>query len=97
MGLDWLSTLLSSLYFSGLDPGGPLFEKYDWSDGLNPSCADLVDNIHTDGKGAGMMKAVGHIDFYSNGGISQPWCTLTQGLLPVVTCNNQIDDVCSKK
>jgi len=99
-------TLLSSLYFSGLDPAGPLFEPYDWSVGLNPSCADLVDNIHTNteiipGIGAGMMKAVGHIDFYPNGGRSQPGCVMNQyGVIPVVkdfvTCNNQIE-ICGRK
>ena len=46
----------------------------DVSAGLNPSCADLVDVIHTDGLFLGMLKALGHIDFYPNGGYNQPGC-----------------------
>ena len=44
--------------------------------GLNPSCADLVDVIHTNGlAGLGLFKPCGHIDFYPNGGTNQPGCT----------------------
>jgi len=45
----------------------------DRSAGLNPSCADLVDVIHTDSL-LGLFTAVGHIDFYPNGGHNQPGC-----------------------
>ena len=65
---------IECLYVEGLDPAGPLFVDRDWSARLNPSCADLVDVIHTDGSFLGMLKAVGHIDFYPNGGYNQPGC-----------------------
>jgi len=65
----------------GLDPAGPLFETRDWAVGLNPSAADLVDVIHTNGKSItethlGTMKVLGHVDFYPNGGGRQPDCIL---------------------
>jgi len=64
---------------TGLDPAGPLFENRDWSVGLNPSCADLVDVMHTNGEAnlvlnLGTMKQLGHVDFYPNGGGTQPDC-----------------------
>jgi len=61
---------------TGLEPTGLLYEERDWSVGLNPSCADLVDVIHTNCRvGLGISKAVGHVDFYPNGGTIQPGCT----------------------
>ena len=57
-----------------MDPVAKNFEDRDWKAGLNPFCADLVDAIHTYGGKVGMVKAVGHIDFYPNGGILQPGC-----------------------
>ena len=49
--------------------------------GLNPSSADLVDVIHTNGVAGvvlnlGTMKVLGHVDFYPNGGGRQPECLL---------------------
>lgn len=66
---------------AGMDPAGPLFENRDWTCGLNPSCADLVDVLHTNGEpgvvlNLGTMKVLGHIDFYPNGGGRQPDCLL---------------------
>ena len=69
-----LKIIIECLYFEGLDPAGPLFLGRDWSVGLNPSCADLVDVIHTDGTGLGTFEKLGHIDFYPNGGYLQPGC-----------------------
>ena len=64
---------------AGLDPAGPLFEGQDWATGLNPSCADFVDVIHTHGApgiiiNLGTMKVLGDADFYPSGGGSQPGC-----------------------
>lgn len=81
---------------SGLDPAGPLFAddlpypfnmKIDSSARLDPSDADLVDVIHTDGKARfpwmivpqyGTMMKLGHIDFYPGNdgeyGWNQPGC-----------------------
>jgi len=66
---------------TGLDPAGPLFENRDWTVGLNPNCADLVDVLHTNGEpgvvlNLGTMKVLGHVDFYPNGGGRQPDCLL---------------------
>jgi pancreatic lipase-related protein 1/phosphatidic acid-selective phospholipase A1 len=66
---------------TGMDPAGPLFENRDWTCGLNPSCADLVDVMHTNGEpgvvlNLGTMKVLGHVDFYPNGGGRQPECIL---------------------
>jgi hypothetical protein len=66
---------------TGLDPAGPLFENRDWLAGLNPSSADLVDVLHTNGEpgvvlNLGTMKVLGHVDFYPNGGGRQPECLL---------------------
>jgi len=66
---------------AGLDPAGPLFENRDWTCGLNPSSADLVDVIHTNGEpgvvlNLGTLKVLGHVDFYPNGGGRQPDCLL---------------------
>lgn len=64
---------------TGLDPAGPLFDDHDIKCGLNPSCADYVDVIHTHGKkgfilNLGTMRPLGHADFYPNGGGVQPGC-----------------------
>ena len=64
-----------------MDPAGPSFQNKDWSVGLNPSCADYVDVIHTHGTadiilGLGTLKPLGHVDFYPNDGRDQPGCIL---------------------
>lgn len=58
----------------GLDPAGPFISKKD-GHCLNKSDAKFVEAIHTcDGK-LGMNKAVGHVDYFPNGGSSQPGCS----------------------
>lgn len=67
---------------SGLDPAGPQFYDSDHYDRLDASDALFVDVLHTDGaphvvSGFGYTNPLGHVDFYPNGGSSQPTCAST--------------------
>lgn len=67
---------------TGLDPASPFFRHNvfrDRSRKLDISDARLVDIVHTDGSedfadGFGLLKPLGHIDFFPNGGRQQPGC-----------------------
>ncbi|XP_061398701.1 inactive pancreatic lipase-related protein 1, partial [Musca vetustissima] len=60
---------------TGLDPALPLFEDGSSNRRLGPSDAQFVDIIHTDGGILGNPEAMGHVDFYPNGGHAlQPGC-----------------------
>ncbi|XP_048729945.2 pancreatic triacylglycerol lipase-like [Ostrea edulis] len=64
---------------TGLDPAGPLFDKYDPLARLDADDAVFVDVVHTDTEGVfnlglGMNKRCGDIDFFPNGGEIQPGC-----------------------
>ena len=63
-----------------MDPAGPLFEGYDPEVRLDPTDADFVDVIHSNGEslffgGLGAYSAMGHVDFYPNGGRMQKGCS----------------------
>ena len=63
----------------GLDPAEPDYLHHPRPVRLDKDDADFVDVIHTNGAqlrsgGAGMWLACGHVDFYVNGGESQPDC-----------------------
>ncbi|RNA11918.1 pancreatic triacylglycerol lipase-like [Brachionus plicatilis] len=58
---------------TGLDPAGPFFKGKNSTERLDKSDADFVDNIHTDGL-YGIQDAIGHQDFYPNGGGFQFGC-----------------------
>ncbi|XP_076197882.1 lipase member H isoform X2 [Aptenodytes patagonicus] len=62
---------------TGLDPAGPLYRGKPPSERLDPTDAQFVDVIHSDTDGLGYTDALGHIDFYPNGGTDQPGCPLT--------------------
>lgn len=63
------------MYYSGLDPAFPLFDQGSPHRRLSPSDAKFVDIIHTDGGLLGNPHAIGHADFYPNGGTPlQPGC-----------------------
>ena len=70
-----LSVDVSLMDFSvkGLDPAGPLFESQSNSLRLGSSDAKFVDVIHTS-SASGIRQAIGHLDFYPNGGRMQPGC-----------------------
>ena len=67
---------------TGLDPASPFFRHRlfrEMSRKLDASDARLVDVVHTDGSevftdGFGLLKPMGHIDFFPNGGRQQPGC-----------------------
>ncbi|KAL1497525.1 hypothetical protein ABEB36_008469 [Hypothenemus hampei] len=57
-----------------LDPAGPLFTTRPDEKRLNKNDADVVEVIHTDGGTFGFQESCGTIDFFVNGGSSQPGC-----------------------
>ncbi|XP_017771746.1 PREDICTED: lipase member H-A-like [Nicrophorus vespilloides] len=61
---------------TGLDPAFPSFGMIQLSNGrLSYHQAKFVDVIHTAAGTFGLMDAIGHADFYPNGGVmSQPGC-----------------------
>ncbi|XP_057335593.1 pancreatic lipase-related protein 3-like [Microplitis mediator] len=59
---------------TGLDPAGPFFDSVGEDAILNAEDADFVDVYHTNAKIAGKFITCGHVDFYFNGGKSQPGC-----------------------
>ncbi|XP_058807985.1 pancreatic triacylglycerol lipase-like [Phymastichus coffea] len=64
---------------TGLDPAKPCFTNVEINLRIDKENADFVDIIHTQiGRGfthaLGLNDAVGHIDFYMNGGYLQPEC-----------------------
>ena len=62
--------------FQGLDPAGPFFANEHKDVRLDATDADFVDVIHTDSDFCGLPQMSGHIDFYVNGGETQPYgCT----------------------
>ncbi|CAL1299426.1 unnamed protein product [Larinioides sclopetarius] len=65
---------------SGLDPALPLFSSNSILHRLTYTDADFVDVIHTniDILGFGIPEAIGHQDFYPNGGYDQPECVANQ-------------------
>ena len=67
------------LSITGLDPAGPLFERTTKDVRIDKSDCSYVDIIHTNGGNEddgflGINAAVGHADYYPNGGHKQPKC-----------------------
>ncbi|RZF32030.1 hypothetical protein LSTR_LSTR007108 [Laodelphax striatellus] len=66
---------------TGLDPASPLFRQHLKASlpPLTTSDAHFVDIVHTDSarvwsNGFGLFNALGHVDFFPNGGRDQPGC-----------------------
>ncbi|KAM4670188.1 inactive pancreatic lipase-related protein 1-like [Amazona ochrocephala] len=65
---------------TGLDPAQPYFQGTPIEVRLDTTDATFVDVIHTDTAptipylGFGMSPAIGHLDFYPNGGVEMPGC-----------------------
>lgn len=75
LALAFLIRFVDDVYFiPGLDPALPFFAtlKNEWK--LDPLDAEFVDVIHTSAGSFGKIEAAGHVDFYVNGGYSQPAC-----------------------
>ncbi|XP_068148785.1 pancreatic lipase-related protein 3 [Drosophila tropicalis] len=47
---------------------------------LSAQDAEFVEVIHTNSGGAGTWEELGHVDYYPNGGDSQPGCDITTGI-----------------
>ncbi|XP_064120588.1 pancreatic triacylglycerol lipase-like [Macrobrachium nipponense] len=67
---------------TGLDPAGPLFYFRDADHRIDKSHAAYVDIIHSNSGQLvmgcyGLYEAVGHADFYPNGGRHQPGCIIS--------------------
>jgi len=80
---------------TGLDAAAPLFEHEDDEVRLDKTDAEFVDGIHTSTQkvaiatGIGMIKEVGNIDFYVNGGSRQPGCLdFNDGLQKMLSCSH---------
>ncbi|XP_063823018.1 pancreatic triacylglycerol lipase-like [Ostrinia nubilalis] len=62
---------------TALDPALPLFATNDNTKKVDPSDGLFVDVLHTNALEKGKLEASGHIDFYANGGMTQPGCKPT--------------------
>ncbi|KAJ9591619.1 hypothetical protein L9F63_001833 [Diploptera punctata] len=72
---------VSSEHRAGLDPASPIFKSQfiEPSRKLDIDDADFVDVVHTDGSpvwtdGFGLLRPLGHVDYFPNGGREQPGC-----------------------
>ncbi|OQV25067.1 putative Pancreatic triacylglycerol lipase [Hypsibius exemplaris] len=62
---------------TGLDPAGPYFTNMPYSVRLDPSDAEIVDTLVTNGDvlmAFGSPQPMGDLNFYPNGGLNQPGC-----------------------
>jgi len=71
---------------SAMDPAQPMYENSPNEVHLVKEDANLLDVYHTDGssltfKSAGILKPIGHLDFYPNNGTDQPHCHLADSNL----------------
>jgi pimeloyl-ACP methyl ester carboxylesterase len=74
----------------GLDPAGPLFYYRRPEDRMNRGDCAFVEVHHTNGWDLGFGDAIGDVDFYPNGGNSQPAC----GLIDLIgTCAHNLAPV----
>lgn len=73
---------------TGLDPAAGLFEAEHKAVRLDSSDASFVDVIHTDTNADGLFQAVGHVDFYPNGGADQGCAGILDGPVDYFTCDH---------
>lgn len=61
---------------TGLDPGQLPETIISMAGGrIGPGDARFVDTIHTEAVGFGDLEAAGHVQYFVNGGVTQPMCT----------------------
>ena len=60
---------------TGLDPGQIQSVLIPITGRLSSSDAAFVDSIHTEGVGFGDHLSIGHVSYWVNGGVQQPFCT----------------------
>ncbi|XP_071455106.1 pancreatic triacylglycerol lipase-like [Hetaerina americana] len=72
---------------TGLDPTIIFYMGNNRSRDLDPTDALFVDVIHTGAGVLGQWGPNGHVDFYVNGGTSQPGCT--GGIYETLACDHQ--------
>lgn len=63
-------------FIVGLDPASPFYSLDNIHDRLDETDAAFVKVIHTNGALLGFFSALGHADYYPNGGRRQPGCGL---------------------
>ncbi|CAH0581312.1 unnamed protein product [Chrysodeixis includens] len=63
---------------TGLDPALPLFVTNDPDKKIDKFDAKFVDVLHTNALEKGKLESSGTVDFYANGGITQPGCETTR-------------------
>ncbi|XP_059350971.1 inactive pancreatic lipase-related protein 1-like, partial [Daphnia carinata] len=89
---------------TGFDPAFPCFDKSEVDDILDKTDAQFVDIIHTNAgtildKRFGFPLALGHADFWPNGGSLQPGCGLVEESTAVKIGNilDIFDEACSHR
>ncbi|XP_075676898.1 uncharacterized protein LOC113799451 isoform X2 [Dermatophagoides pteronyssinus] len=87
---------------TGLDPASPLFEGYPANVRLDPSDAQFVDVIHSNGDGfirggLGVYEPMGSVDFYPNGGRVQVGCSTALGALTNILYHGQWNLLCNHR
>lgn len=60
---------------TGLDPAGPLFQVFPKSLKIGVGDGEFVDILHTNAFVTGELKAIGDLDIWLNGGVTQPGCS----------------------
>lgn len=60
---------------TGLDPGQIQTVLIPLIGRLSANDAAFVDSIHTEGVGFGDHQSIGHVSYWVNGGVAQPFCT----------------------
>ncbi|XP_014205847.1 pancreatic triacylglycerol lipase-like isoform X2 [Copidosoma floridanum] len=75
VGIAGYNTRSKVNHIVGLDPAEPFMKNKGPGERISDQDAYHVEIIHTNSNHCGMLKPLGHYDFYPNGGIKQPGCT----------------------